>query len=138
MHELEHRGRPLLSSLAMAVGYNLAIMTALIAGLLLRLPLTALGFVWGFAIGAIVGSGVSLVRFRRRAGLGLNEPPSFCAACHATLAWRDKIPVASWLVLRGHCRFCNATIPARELAAEIFVGLACGSPAALLVHNLSS
>jgi leader peptidase (prepilin peptidase)/N-methyltransferase len=46
---------------------------------------------------------------------------SACEHCHRMLGWRDLIPVVSWLVGRGRCRYCGAAIgafyPAVELAA---------------------
>jgi leader peptidase (prepilin peptidase)/N-methyltransferase len=46
---------------------------------------------------------------------------SACPACNHSLGWGDLVPLASWLVLRGHCRYCGGSIspfyPAIELAA---------------------
>ena len=44
---------------------------------------------------------------------------SECLHCHHPLAWYDLIPVASWLTLRGRCRYCRAPIGGAEIAAEI-------------------
>ncbi len=35
---------------------------------------------------------------------------SHCPACGNELAWYDLIPVVSWFMLRGKCRFCHASI----------------------------
>ena len=35
---------------------------------------------------------------------------SMCPKCHHTLAARDLVPVFSWLILRGRCRYCNTPI----------------------------
>lgn len=46
---------------------------------------------------------------------------SACPFCRGRLAARDLVPVVSWLLLRGRCRYCAARIgwhyPAAELAA---------------------
>lgn len=36
---------------------------------------------------------------------------SVCPACGTRLGPADLVPLASWLVLRGSCRHCNAPIP---------------------------
>ena len=50
---------------------------------------------------------------------GLAWPPSRCAVCEHALVWRDNIPIVSYLVLRGRCRFCHAAYGMRYLAVEI-------------------
>lgn len=53
----------------------------------------------------------------------LNRPVqhdrSECLSCHHQLAWYDLIPVASWLTLRGRCRYCKQSIGRMELFAEL-------------------
>ena len=48
---------------------------------------------------------------------------SVCPTCRHQLAARDLVPVVSWLLLRGRCRYCAAAIgwhyPAAELGAAI-------------------
>ncbi len=36
---------------------------------------------------------------------------SECPHCHHVLAARDLVPVLSWLLLRGKCRYCRTPIP---------------------------
>lgn len=55
-------------------------------------------------------------------------PPSHCPRCQNTLAWHDNIPIASWLLLIGRCRFCNGRISLRYplvegTVAALFAGL---------------
>jgi leader peptidase (prepilin peptidase)/N-methyltransferase len=40
----------------------------------------------------------------------LFRPPSSCPRCGRRIAWRDNIPIVSWLVLRGRCRWCGQPI----------------------------
>jgi len=40
----------------------------------------------------------------------LLHPPSSCPKCKHLIEWRDNVPVISWLVLRGRCRWCNTPI----------------------------
>lgn len=52
---------------------------------------------------------------------------SMCVRCQHALAWFDLIPVISWLLLRGRCRYCQKPIswqyPVIELAMGTFVAL---------------
>lgn len=45
---------------------------------------------------------------------------SSCAHCHKQLQARDLIPVASFFLLGGKCRFCFAPIGVNHLLAEVF------------------
>jgi leader peptidase (prepilin peptidase)/N-methyltransferase len=53
----------------------------------------------------------------------LFRPPSSCPRCGQRIAWRDNIPVVSWLVLRGRCRRCGQPISAQYPVIEAVVGL---------------
>ena len=48
---------------------------------------------------------------------------SRCDSCGKVIAWYDLIPVASYLVLRGRCRYCHCKIPVRGFFIEIFGGV---------------
>jgi leader peptidase (prepilin peptidase)/N-methyltransferase len=58
-------------------------------------------------------------------GQSVSKPRSRCPACAAEIGWRDNIPIASWLLLRGRCRACGEPIsieyPLLELATTIVV-----------------
>src|SRR5205823_14876020 len=53
---------------------------------------------------------------------------SGCEACGARLAPRDLVPLVSWLLARGQCRYCGATLgwfyPGVELAALAVAAIA--------------
>lgn len=75
-------------------------------------------------VGAMMGSFIACQVWRIYYGnqgkkLGAR---SVCLKCGYQLKWRDNIPVASWLALKGRCRRCKAKIGWMELVAE--VGLA--------------
>ncbi len=42
--------------------------------------------------------------------LGVTEGRSFCPHCGHTLAWQNLIPLVSFLLLRGKCRYCSKGI----------------------------
>lgn len=51
---------------------------------------------------------------------------SFCTHCKKTLNWFDLIPIFSYLLLKGRCRYCQKGIsweyPAVELTSGILIG----------------
>jgi prepilin signal peptidase PulO-like enzyme (type II secretory pathway) len=49
-----------------------------------------------------------------------------CPLCKHQLAWYDLVPLASWLVLRGHCRYCRKPISGQYPAVEASLGLVFG------------
>ncbi len=51
------------------------------------------------------------------------SPPSHCPACGRRLTPFDLIPLLSYLLLRGRCRYCGAPIPRRVLLVESVTGL---------------
>ena len=78
-------------------------------------------------VGLVVGSflNVCISRLPRRESVVW--PASHCTSCNRELAWFENIPVASWLVLRGRCRTCGASIgmvyPIVEMTtAAVFAG----------------
>lgn len=79
--------------------------------------------------GLAVGSFLNVVIWRVPRKESVVRPPSHCPGCDEPIHPRDNIPVASWLLLRGRCRHCGTSIPARyplvEIAtAALFVGAA--------------
>ncbi len=75
-------------------------------------------------LGACIGSFLNVVIFRLPRGLSVGQPRrSFCPGCGHTIAGFDNIPVLSFLLLRGRCRHCRATIsmqyPLVELATSL-------------------
>ena len=89
--------------------------------------MSAVLFLFVFAIGACVGSFLNVCISRWPEELSVVRPPSRCPRCGNGIAWYDNIPIVSWLVLRAKCRHCalpiSAVYPAVELAiAVIWVG----------------
>lgn len=68
--------------------------------------------------GAILGSFLNVVVWRLPRGESLATPGSRCPACGAPVKFYDNVPVLSWIVLRGRCRSCAATISARYPLVE--------------------
>lgn len=47
---------------------------------------------------------------------------SECESCHHRLAGRDLVPVVSWVLLRGRCRYCGARISPTTVVLEAALG----------------
>jgi leader peptidase (prepilin peptidase)/N-methyltransferase len=77
-----------------------------------------------FVLGSAFGSFLNLVVDRLPARQSIIRPGSRCPACGAALRPLDLVPVASYLWLRGKCRYCSARIPLRLLLVELATGLA--------------
>ncbi len=71
--------------------------------------------------GLITASFIETLAYRSQRKISIITPPSFCDHCKTKLKIYDKIPVISWLLLRGRCRYCGKKIPLRYLLSEITV-----------------
>lgn len=74
-------------------------------------------------LGLVVGSFLNVVVYRVPRGESIVRPGSHCPSCGAAVAARDNIPVVSWLVLRGRCRHCGASISPRYLVVEVLTAV---------------
>jgi leader peptidase (prepilin peptidase) / N-methyltransferase len=72
-----------------------------------------------FLPGLALGSFLNVVAARLPEGRSVVSPPSACPACGERIAPYDNVPVVSWLVLRGRCRNCDATIPWKYPVVEL-------------------
>jgi leader peptidase (prepilin peptidase)/N-methyltransferase len=70
------------------------------------------------AFGLILGSFLNVVAYRLPRGESLVWPGSRCPSCETPIRSFDNVPVLSWLVLRGRCRSCKASISARYPVVE--------------------
>ncbi len=60
--------------------------------------------------------------------LSISHGHSMCPKCHHKLAVVDLVPVLSWVVLRGRCRYCHQSISVQYPLVELItVGLFVGS-----------
>lgn len=70
-------------------------------------------------VGLIVGSFLALVSVRLPADQGIVAGRSRCPTCERSLAWQDLIPLISYAIARGKCRFCGVRISKRYPMMEI-------------------
>jgi leader peptidase (prepilin peptidase)/N-methyltransferase len=81
-----------------------------------------------FVIGLAFGSFLNVCIYRLPLEISVVTPRSACPKCKHGIALYDNMPVLSWLVLRGRCRHCKASISPRYLLIELLTGalfLAC-------------
>jgi leader peptidase (prepilin peptidase)/N-methyltransferase len=75
-----------------------------------------------FVVGAAIGSFLNVVILRLPAGKSIVTPGSHCA-CGAPIAWRDNIPILSWLLLRGRARCCGRPFSFRYPLVELLTAV---------------
>lgn len=56
-------------------------------------------------------------------GKTLSQDRSRCLSCGHALKWYDLLPIVSWLMLSGRCRYCRQSIGWAELLLELSLGL---------------
>ncbi len=75
----------------------------------------------GFIIGSVLGSFSKALAER-----SLNRKSFFgrsvCNSCNKPLSWFDLIPVFSYLLLRGRCRYCKKKMGREYLIVELVFG----------------
>ncbi len=84
--------------------------------------------VFGLAFGSFINALVWRVHEQSRpkkkrvasdSELSIYRGRSMCPHCQHTLAWYDLLPVVSWALLRGKCRYCHKPISAQYPIVEL-------------------
>ena len=76
-----------------------------------------------FITGAVAGSVANAVIFRLPRNLSWVRGRSVCPDCKHNLDFSDLIPVLSWVMLRGKCRYCHSPIPHRYILVELLLAV---------------
>ncbi|SNZ03994.1 type 4 prepilin peptidase 1 Aspartic peptidase. MEROPS family A24A [Persephonella hydrogeniphila] len=78
-----------------------------------------------FIFGSIIGSFLNVVIYRIPRGKSIKKPAfSFCPECGEKIKWYDNIPLLSYFILRGRCRYCKGKISIRYPFVEFLTGIA--------------
>ncbi len=89
--------------------------------------LISLILVMMFILGAVFGSFACCQAWRWRYHV-LHKKElgqwSVCLHCKKRIKWYDNIPIVSWLVLRGKCRYCHKKIGLADFLSEISLAIA--------------
>lgn len=75
-----------------------------------------------FIMGTVFGSFLTLATYRLPLGQDIVKKHSYCPKCNNELSFWDMIPILSFIVLRGKCRFCKTKISPRYLCIEVICG----------------
>jgi len=80
-------------------------------------------------LGLIMGSFLNCLAWRLVHGESVMKGRSHCAVCGHVLGPLDLVPLLSWLLLKGRCRYCGEKVSARYPLAELACGALYGSMA---------
>ena len=86
-------------------------------------------------VGLLFGSFLNVCSLRWPVDESIVSPGSRCPRCLESVRWYDNVPVLSWLILRGSCRFCSEPISIQYPLVELATGLMWAGPFA--AHGLT-
>jgi leader peptidase (prepilin peptidase)/N-methyltransferase len=101
-------------------------------------PVNVAAAAFALAPALALGSFLDVVIRRVPAGRSVVRPPSSCDTCSAEIRPRDKIPLLSYLLLRGRCRDCGARISPRTPAVEALTAALIVTCVAVLGSTLAA
>lgn len=87
------------------------------------MQLTLLTYFVLFVFGLIFGSFVNAWVWRTRMDISVAKSRSVCTHCKHELAWYDLIPIFSYIVLGGKCRYCHKAISGQYPIVEFTTGI---------------
>jgi len=76
-----------------------------------------------FIIGACIGSFLNVCIYRLPREQSVVYNPSHCPGCGRRLGVLDLVPLLSYVLLKGRCRYCNEKISARYPLVELITAL---------------
>ncbi len=76
-------------------------------------------FISGLAVGSFLG--VAAYRLPRK--LSIVRPSSYCPYCKRKIPFYDNIPLISFIILKGRCRYCKEKIGLSTLFIEVITGV---------------
>lgn len=91
-----------------------------------------------FVYGAVVGSFLNVCIHRMPRRESVINPPSHCPSCGTRLRVRDLVPILSFLIQRGRCRYCGSLISWRYTVVELATGGYFAAATAVLGVNLDT
>ena len=76
-----------------------------------------------FIFGTVVGSFLNVCIHRLPLAESIVKPRSYCPACKKPIFWYDNLPLLSYIILGGRCRFCKERISFRYFLVELVTAL---------------
>jgi len=74
-------------------------------------------------IGLAIGSFLNVVIYRLPNDMSIIKPRSYCPACGRAIPFYLNIPIISYLMLKGRCRYCGTKISPRYFFVELISGI---------------
>lgn len=75
-----------------------------------------------FILGTAIGSFLNVLIDRLPRDESVLEGRSYCETCKKELLWNDLIPILSFLMLQGKCRYCKTTLSFYYPLVEFITG----------------
>jgi len=80
-------------------------------------------------VGLVTGSFLNVCIYRIPRDVSIVFPRSFCVECGKQISWYDNVPLLSYALLHGRCRFCRKPIELRYpivelMTAVVFIAIA--------------
>jgi len=85
-----------------------------------------IGLLISVLTGLALGSFANVIIYRVPRNKSIITPRSACPVCGNQIFWYDNIPLISYLILRGKCRFCKTRIPIRYPLVELLTAFLFG------------
>ncbi|MEA3499635.1 MAG: prepilin peptidase [Candidatus Marinimicrobia bacterium] len=76
-----------------------------------------------FISGLFIGSFLNVLIYRLPRNESIVSPRSHCPHCNKKIHFYDNIPVISYIILQGKCRYCKSKISPRYLIVEIITAV---------------
>ncbi len=76
-----------------------------------------------FLLGLSVGSFLNVLIDRLPRDESVLKGRSYCESCRKILKWYDLIPVISFIILKGRCRYCRSPISVYYPIVEVITGI---------------
>ena len=75
-----------------------------------------------FLLGLAFGSFINALEYRVKNGLSIGNSRSMCPSCKTVLKPLDLIPILSFLLIRGKCRYCGTKVSYQYPIVEFISG----------------
>ena len=74
-------------------------------------------------LGLVFGSFITALSYRYPRSISIAKGRSSCPKCKNQISWCDNVPLLSYLVLGGRCRYCKKHISIRYPLIELVTGI---------------
>ena len=74
-------------------------------------------------LGLLIGSFLNVIIYRLPRNESIIFPTSHCPFCNQKIAFYDNIPLLSFVILRGRCRYCKKRISLQYPLVEMISGI---------------